>query len=498
MKLITQKITLFIYIYVVFIMSENIFAGGGGGRNIILEVCTKSSEKTAVSEKKEQRINRPNVLLIGVETLRADHVSCLGYSRNTTPTLDELAEEGVLFTRAIATSGWTVPSVMSVLTSLYPGIHKTTSSVNRVPEEIHTLAEILKENNYQTAAFISNPSMDKNLGFRDGFDLYDDFSVGMVIDLDIFGNEEKVDWHLGRSMTSKAISNAATNWLKNNREQPFFMFAFFFDPHYDYTPPAPFDRVFDPNYMGFVDGRGITSIQTEPARRDLEHIKALYDGEILYTDGYISKLLDSFREYGILDETLVVVFGDHGDEFFEHGSMAHGHSLYNELIHVPLILRRPGIIPRDREVGALVSQVDIMPTILDYLGIEYSDFMQGGSLKSVIEGHKESLHDIVFAELGAVKDKILAAAISEKLKFILDLRTGDKELFDLEADPNEQVNIYKEKLSADAGKIAIESELNLMLDDNRTKSKKFFGDNLHKVEPDEGQLKALKALGYLQ
>lgn len=448
---------------------------------------------------KSNEPNLPNILLIGIETLRADHVSSLGYHRNTTPALDKLASQGVVFSRAIATSSWTLPSVMSVFTSLYPGIHQRTSYQKLTGPGV-TLTEILKANGYKTAAFVSNPTLDSRYGFSKGFDLYDDFSVRMSIGLEIFDNEDVPGRGTNYIRTSEAVNYAALNWLKNNRQAPFFMFVFYFDPHYDYIPPPPFDTVFDPCYEGSVDGRKISHElrkSTRPPQRDLEHIIALYDGEILCTDGYISKLLDKFSEYGILDDTLIIVFGDHGDEFYEHGSTAHAHSLYNELIHIPLIFKWPQLIPQNRQVDSLVGQCDIMPTILDYLGIGYEGFLQGKSLRPLIEAQKDKLHDVVYAEVSLEKNKHFSAAISKDSKLIFNLSTDEKQFFDFSNDPNEQLNIYKEKTSIGASDL--EKRLVSWLSNNkRLTSQPSSHEQLKEIELDEEHLRELKSLGYVQ
>lgn len=449
-----------------------------------------------LTAKGEKQSSRPNILLIGIETLRADHVGHLGYHRDTTPTFDKLAEEGVAFSRAIATSSWTMPTVMSVLTSLYPGVHKMTGSQKKLPEGRNTLADILKKNDYVTAAFISNPTLNNRYGFSKGFDLYDDFSVDIELDLNLFEKNDKVGLHVHNAKTNEVVNHASIDWLRKNHDKPFFMFVFYFDPHYDYIPPPPFDTVFDHNYDGSTDGRGIIG-KPRPPQRDLDHIIALYDGEILYTDSYISKLLGKFTEYGILDDTLIIVFGDHGDEFYEHGSTAHGSSLYSELTHIPLAFRWPSVIPRGRRVSAMVSQVDIMPTILDYLNIEHDGFMQGSSLRPLIEGRKEKLHDMVYGEISIHANQFFAAAISKDHKFILDLNTGKKQLFDLNNDPNEQVNIYEEKSLA--GPVPLEDHLTLWLINNTRLADQLSNEkNSNKVELDEEHIKQLKALGYLQ
>lgn len=511
MKMLKEKVYIFFNV-IIMLAAYNTILANSSPKDTAYEVSkvtvTSDLETLVDAEGKSlaaERIkcsSRPNILLIGIETLRADHVSCLGYHRQTIPTLDNLAKEGVLFSNVIATSSSTMPAVMSVFTSLYPGVHKTTDYYKKLPEGITTLAQILKDNAYVTAGFIANTTLDSKHGFSKGFNLYDDFSVSLDFSLDLFENNDSDGRRVPYTEeTSEAAHRAAIGWLRDNHEKSFFMFVFYVDPHYDYTPPPPFDTVFDPNYDGSVDGRGMVALprskRTRPAQKDLEHIIALYDGEILYTDGYISELLGKFKEYGILNNTLIIVFGDHGEEFYEHGSNTHNHSLYRELIHVPLILRWPCVIPTDKQISALVSQVDIMPTILDYLDIEYDGFTQGFSIRELIEGKKEKVRDIVYSEVSTESNRFFSASISKEFKFILNLDTGEKQFFNLNNDLDEQVNIYVEK-SAE-GPIALEENLTMWLSNNSKHSIQLSGkEDVQTVEPDEDYIRRLKSLGYIQ
>ena len=476
------------------ILKQNVFLFYCIFITVISANTLRAEDNRSVADKAGQT-GKPNVLLIGVETLRADHVSCLGYTRATTPTLDKLAKEGALFSKAIATSSWTMPTNMSIFTSLYPGVHKTTDYQKKLPQGRSTLADIMKTQGYTTAAFVSNPTLGSQYGFSQGFDLYDDFSVDLDLGLNLFEDNDKGGKKVHNAMTSKAVNRSAISWLQKNYDNPFFMFVFYFDPHYDYIPPPPFDTIFDPNYDGRTDGRGIVN-KPQPQPRDLEHIIALYDGEILYTDGYVSKLLEKFAEYGIIDNTLVVIYSDHGDEFYEHGSTAHGHSLHNELTHIPLIFNWPRAIAGNKKIDCLVSQIDIMPTILDYLDIQYSSDMQGKSLKGLIEGKEENPHDIVYGEVSIHPNKLFAAARSRNYKFILDLQTGKKQLFNINDDPDEQINIYLEKSLE--GPVLIENQLTLRLINNSKLADRLSGKEEDSVELDEEQIRQLKALGYVQ
>lgn len=441
---------------------------------------------------------RPNVLLIGVDTLRADHVGCLGYERDTTPTLDRLAREGVLCARTMSTSGWTLPSVMSVMTSLYPDVHQTYTYEKRLPEEVTTLAEILRANGYTTAGFISNFIIDGKYGFSDGFDLYDDFTVPLDSGMDIFERHDEVLGERHLVCTSELVTRVAVRWLEHGPHEPFFMFVFYVDPHYDYIPPAPFDTMFDPRYEGDMDGRGIAKEprhSQRPSDRDLQHLLALYDGEIRYTDGCVAELLQAFAKSGSLNNTLIVFFADHGDEFYEHGKTAHDRTLYDEILHVPLILWWPDRFPAGRRMDALTSLVDIMPTVLDYLGLPHEDPVQGASLRPLIEGKTDRLHDTVWAELNTWIH--VQAVIGDRHKLVWNVGDDTWELYHLHHDPGEQANLYAQSSATDI-RLAMTAEWEQWTRNNRVLADDLAGGTeTPEVQISEQQLLRLKALGYV-
>ena len=473
----------------------------GAGRGAeIRDPCDGTGAGTnAPSVTDSTRPKRPNVLLIGIETLRADHVGCLGCKRDTTPTLDRLAREGVLCTRTMSASGWTLPSVMSVMTSLYPGSHKVHTYENKLASEVTTLAEVLKTGGYTTVGFVSNPTIDGQYGFSDGFDLYDDFTVQLDFGMDIFGEHDKVieDKHLAR--TSEPVTRVAKKWLERKPAEPFFMFVFYFDPHYDYMPPAPFDTLFDPNYKGDMDGHGIVDEprhSQRPADRDLQHLQALYDGEIRYTDTYVAKLLQTFAEGGLLENTLIVVFGDHGEEFYEHGKTGHERTLYNEIVRVPLILWQPGRLPAGKRMDALTSLVDVMPTILDYASLPYEGPMQGYSLRPLVEGKADKLHDTVWAELNYHTH--VRAVMNEHYKLVRDLDQNAWELYQQDRDPGEHDSLSEQPSAANI-RLALTTEWEQWTKTNDDLANKLTqGTKTEKPQISEQQLLQLKALGYMQ
>ncbi len=473
----------------------------GTGRKIsIVDPYDRTgTDEDSPAMRRIQQSKQPNVLLIGIETLRADHVGCLGYDRETIPTLDRLAHEGILCTRTLSTSGWTLPSVMSVMTSLYPNVHQTQTYKDRLPGEVTTLAEVLKANGYTTVGFVSNPVLDGKHGFSDGFEFYDDFTISLDAGLDIFAKHSEILNDQQLVNTGELVTQMASHWLQRNQDEPFFMFVFYFDPHYDYIPPVPFDTKFDPNYVGDMDGRGIHKEprrSQQPSDRDLQHLLALYDGEIRYTDGCMAELLRVFAKSGTLKNTVVVLFGDHGDEFYEHGKTAHGRTLYEEIIHIPLVFWGPGRFPSGKRISAVTSQVDIMPTILDYLGVPHEGLMQGASLRPLIEGKAERLRETVWAELNTWIH--VQAVIGNHHKLIRNVSNDTWELYYLLRDPDERINLYDQP-SATGVQLTLMAEWERWTRDNSALA----GDltnkgKIEKVQLNEQQLQKLRALGYAQ
>ena len=332
-----------------------------------------------------------NLLVISIDTCRADHLACYGYNRNTSPHLDQLAKEGVLFENATAASSWTVPSHMSMFTGLYPSVHGVQTFTIPLGEGVRTLALCLAERGYVTAAFVTGPVLNHYFGFDRGFELYDDFTVNEAFEnVNAMMRMTAGNSVLDRVVTNPVITKLATMWLKAHANSPknFFLFLHYWDCHYDYIPPAPYDKIFDADYKGKEDGRDI--VQREPKilkqipDRDLAHLVALYDGEIAYTDEHVGKILQLLQDLGLSEKTLVIVLADHGEAFLEHGKLRHGNSLFEEVLHVPLIMRLPGVIPAGKRVAGNVSQVDLMPTALGLLKVASPTQVQGIDLSPAI------------------------------------------------------------------------------------------------------------------
>jgi arylsulfatase A-like enzyme len=375
-----------------------------------------------------------NVVVVGIDTLRADHLGCYGYPRPTSPRLDALSRESVLFTTAIAQAPWTLPSFASMLTGLLPSNHGAgdglllddelfvfTTPVPPLSPDHRTLATILQEAGYRTGSFVSNGFVGKRVGLQQGF-------------------TDTFEW-----FTSDASVNQAVNWLNQRGPERFFLFVHIVDPHAPYTPSDEDAKPFlDPAYAGMVgtsyNGRANPFWNDADRRRIVD----LYDGEVHYADRLVGQLLDTLRERGLLEKTLFVVVSDHGEELVERGTLGHGHSLYDELIHVPLIVRFPHAGFSGR-IDAQVRAMDIFPTVLDAVGMPVPAGIDAASLMPLVRGEAPSLRsDLAVAEAVMVKPERKAIRQRDR-KLVVEPGTGQMMLFDLAADRAEHTNIAAQR-----------------------------------------------------
>ena len=379
-----------------------------------------------------------NVVLIGVDTLRPDHLGCYGYHRDTSPAVDGLAGEGVLFENVISQSPWTTPSFGSVLTSLYPTQTGLLGVGTSMRQSFPTLGTILKDNGYATGAIINASVLKPEFGTNRGFDYYYTTPRG------------------GR--VADGTTRDALAWIDSVPGQPFFLFAHYYDPHEPYAPPPPYVGLFEEeDYAGAIgDGfvlhdhfPDVKGLNFEPLRAlaesDWNHIRTLYDGEIRFTDDSIAALLEGLEERGLLENTLVVFLSDHGEEFFEHEGFGHGHAMYGEVIRVPLIFRLPGVLPEGLRVRNQVRLIDVMPTILEVLGIGNTADMEGVSLLAHMEGRQESEPQgaRLFGSQTAYTEAVLQGPEQKSItaypwKIVYGVMSCEEMLFNLEADPDEQ------------------------------------------------------------
>lgn len=385
----------------------------------------------------------PNAILISIDTLRADHLGCYGYPRPTSPNLDRFAAEGAIFERAVAESPWTMPSHASLLTGLAPSRHGMLDDMSKLADAIPTLAEQIRGAGVQTAAFVNTPYLDANTGLMRGFDSARNF--------DIWDDRKQ------RMLSGEAMNDALADWLDEHGDRPFFAFFHTYDLHSDYLPAARYRAELVRPYDGRFDGRsktltGIVLGRLHPTPADIDHIRDLYDAALRQLDDNLGALFADLERRGLLDETLVIVTSDHGEEFFDHGNVGHGRSLYQEMVHVPLIVRGPGVSAGLR-VEAPVQLVDVAPTLLDWFGAQPLAAAEGRDLAplwSKAATQPSTAPRITCSEVGprkAVRDfkSHFVGVVEGDLKLVHDLATGRSLLFDLRADPDEKRNLASER-----------------------------------------------------
>jgi len=361
---------------------------------------------------------RPNVIVYVVDCLRADHVGAYGYERPTTPSIDDLTADSVLLEDLTACAPWTKPSTACLFTSLLPIYHQARTVDDALARERTTLAEVFAEAGYVTAAWVANPVIDPRLFFfNQGFDRW--------VDLRSF--EERTERaHINTVEGDAAdITEGVLPWLETHREDTFFLYLHSLDLHFGYRPRPPFDEVFVSKDSSGLD-------------RDRE----LYDNELAYNDREIGKLVARLKELDLYDNTVVYVTADHGEEFGEHGATRHGKTLYQQVLHIPGILKLPASHFAGERVAALASNVDVAPTLLELAGMEPPDVFQGRPLTEAIKKGKDAkgagrTGRRVFAEL--VAPKFVSYAVrDEHYKYIKNLAPELTEhLFDLDEDPGE-------------------------------------------------------------
>jgi arylsulfatase A-like enzyme len=387
---------------------------------------------------------RPNVLLISIDTLRPDHLGCYGYQRATSPHIDELAAEGVLFQNHISSTSWTLPGHAALFTSLVDSVHGCTDTDQKLADNLVTLAEKFARAGYETVGFFSGPFLHPAFGLGQGFAHYEDCTTyaGTLDQTPVaqWAANDDVLAESHRDVTSPRVYAAFKKWLAEHRAATFFMFVHLWDPHYDFIPPPPYDTLFDPDYAGPVTGTYFIfdpAINAQMPARDLEHLIALYDGEIAWTDSYVGRILADLRQAGLLDRTIVALTSDHGTEFFEHGDKGHRQTLYDEVIRIPLILRYPARLGAGVSIRAQTRSIDVGPTLLELAGVPSAVPVMGHSLEPLALDPTATFPQTAVSELFSAGRRIRTLR-SLKWKFFDDLSTGQRFYVDLGADPSER------------------------------------------------------------
>ncbi len=392
-----------------------------------------------------------NVVLITIDTLRADHVGCYGYKQIKTPNIDGLAADGARFERAFAVVPVTLPSHSSMLTGTYPmlsGMHDF--SGNKLSPLQPTLASVLKQAGYQTGAVIGAAVLDSRFGLNQGFDFYyDHFDFSRLDEANLDEMERP----------GNVVADVALDWLAKNSQKKFFLWMHLYDPHFPYRPPEPYSR---------------------------EYAAQPYDGEIAFADEQVGRLLRFLKEKGIYKNTVIVLCGDHGESLGEHGEKTHGFFIYNATMHVPLIIRLPENAAA-RVVADPVSLVDLMPTVLSSVGLEIPSQVQGRSLLTELrdEHSDRVLYGETFLPRIHFNWSELRGSENTKYHFIDAPRP---ELYDVAKDPGEVHNLVTEKKA-----VAEEMRAKLM---GMIRDYSAGKELAEKTGLDPALMERLKALGY--
>lgn len=425
------------------------------------ERTTHSRNPPAAGAAHDLAAARPRtIIFILVDTLRADRLGAYGHARGLSPTLDALAADGIVFDRAIAPAPWTQPSIASLFCSYYPSVHKVLkygkeSTPNK--EEVHyvsiladtfrTLAECLRDAGYVTAGFVANPFLLREYGFAQGFDHYDTSFAK-------------------NTAPGSVVNDAVVEWLERDteRREPVFLYLHYMDVHGPYNArPELLDNLLDgvernaarrrlsPRQMATMDKylRKLPKDCPDPERHErlwnyLEYWEARYEAGIREFDVYLGDLQSRLSAMGLWDEAYVIITADHGEELCEHGLWGHGWSTFHAELHVPLILRWPGRLTPGRRVGGNVRLIDIMPTLLEQLGLAPAEGSQGASLVPLIAGRPRDVPLPAFAE-GVKARPHQRAVYLDQWKLIADIRTGAARFFDVAIDPLETKDLSTQR-----------------------------------------------------
>ena len=410
---------------------------------------------------------RRNVILIPMDTLRADALRCYGNKYEASPTIDRMAQSGTMFTNCISQSTWTLPSHMSIMTSLYPRQHNMDKSgrKDKLNPGHLTMAEMMRDNGYNTVAFAESGLVDSIYGYNQGFNSYSNFwhviedkekaaARDEAVDLKPLVFRDRIDLTrvLDDSMRTTHITFSKTlKWLKNRGGRKYFCFLHTYEVHMPYYE-NPYARLFSPKYRGAIPNvlnqskmealwGAMESGSFKITQKEREHLWALYSAQLRFADDFISQLLNALKDAGLDRDTLIIFTSDHGERLLEHGwFVGHGSVPYEEVVSVPLVMDCASIVPSGKKIETQVATIDILPTVLDFAGVKKPSILEGVSLYlSIIKGDRLPEKRPIFME-----NHSTVALKLEGKKFIYDLSNGKSQLFDLTSDPGEIENVAED------------------------------------------------------
>jgi len=489
----------------------------------VFKPVEKISSKTSLNTNSPLLdLGKTNVVLITIDTLRADHLSCYGYKRNTSPNIDNLAKKGIIFTKAETQKTSTAPSLASVLTGTYTNRHLVNRNGVSLQGFNITLPETLKKYGYKTATFLSNPVLGNRFGFRQGFDYFGDLS-----DLNKDFKEDEL-------VESRQLNKMIIPWLEKNYGQKFFLWIHYRDPHSPYIVPAEYERLYvgdelygkhknknikiGDSYFGEIKHNVVLNGST-----DIDYYISQYDAEIKFNDDSIGELFDVFEQLKLFENTLIILTADHGESLGEHNYyFSHGDNAYEPTSWVPLIIYHP-LLPEGKVVSNVVELVDIYPTIVNLLRLYVEPQVQGKSLLPIINNDQSSASGFEYArtvgswhvgyETNSIRNErwkliydvdeywvYFDRIVEARLKFWRQKnginpyrsRVYKTELYDLDSDPGETRNLSPSELP-------VEDRLRTLLfewtdsGNYQIDSKELYDEK----KLDKDTLEMLKALGYV-
>ncbi|PIN99722.1 hypothetical protein COT72_04775 [archaeon CG10_big_fil_rev_8_21_14_0_10_43_11] len=384
-----------------------------------------------------------NVILISLDSVRTDMVGVYGSLWNATPALDAFSKDALVFENAYSTTSYTLPAHASMLTGLYPLTHGIFHDITQECEgvqcvrDIHDpmMQDLLKKQGYATAGFVSGAYVSEAFGFSKGFDTYQ--------------NHLQPEVEHFNTITSQIITQKGIEWMDAHKNRSFFLFLHYFDPHYNYLANKTYPHDVLPSYAGdlqaldgVINRDGEWTINKTISSEDREYVFANYAGDLAYTDAYIKRVIEYLKAEGLYEKTILIITSDHGDEFFEHGSIGHKGTLYAPVHHIPLIVRVPGITAR--RVRQLVSHVDILPTVLLALNFSNTTPIEGVSLLTPLP---ERIIYQDYLDKSGVNNSGAHWCDDTQCFTYVHANGSQPELYDITRDPQESQNIYETSLN---------------------------------------------------